>query len=981
MDRDRKRGRKRKEPTTETALSHYDKRWTPELLDRLVECGEVVDRMVQEGEGGDEESSSKLLLQEWKKQYPNSTMTSRNLRSKLNACRKTSETEKGKLPVPKRRRTAVVAAEDAVSKDSALSADEDRLIIDSASEDIRQGFPDEVCDEFAPEESYTPAPPSPGKGRPSRRGKEDSFGPASPVGAAPVIDFKWACPKHWVHMFSDPDKEIECIWTDRLLQMRDRIQDQFPGADLTLFKKPKGFADAVLKAWKKAYPRSTENDKSIVLKFCKYDREHIENAARAQEAPANSSMWTESLLESLLQSRKLAEEKAGPSPTSHMLTRIWKKTWKSLNPDVDCDWKVVVSRYNFHFADARVAELADLVRINSSGSCSSNGSDSTKNQKDASATNCARDVEKDTTEDNVKGFRTWTSKAKLDLLETKFRITADKPELEPGSAQFNRLLLQEFQKLHPKCMESSRSIYAKVQSIEKERVKSVKVEQNGDESGEESGREEADNKTPVVPRQEADVEAEVQGEGEETENISPDDFSQCEKVESVATVPAEIEGFEGWSLPMIKDFISCMDAARKKFAMLKKATDGAGAGGSGGVKLVPLLLDQWKELYPETTETVQTFLGKIKHLKQQKDIIKKHLEQSSLLPKGGDFEECGTSGAPSNRRRSKQSGSEGDNNGFKWNKSMLPDVVKSRRRAIQRKGEALARGKKLSFHSLWADEFRKLHPLSTFTSNNLSVHFWSWRKQQQKLGKDDPMLDDALAESPPKKCTLRNSGPPPSRVFLQQQQHQQPQLHPSSGSVSNHRGSHSSVWTIESKRDLLKIGKDIKARLGQHVPGFANLLHSAWKRDYPGRSDTARGLNTMFHRLIKNGITGYDALEDRRRLKFRWTPAHNRLVNSQIYLFKHPVQQYLTIEFHFFNWQGTQGMRGRRGCEGVSHVGEATAAAASLLHAEDRRRLAQKIPDSGSLYGINDAEIVGRDREEEQRGLGGPEGRAIEVGR
>merc|ERR1719471_2683952 len=140
--------------------------------------------------------------------------------------------------------------------------------------------------------------------------------------------------------------------------MRDRIQDQFPGADLTHFKKPKGFTDAVLKAWKKAYPRSTENDKSIVLKFCKYDREHIENAARAQEAPANSSMWTESLLESLLQSRKLAEEKAGPSPTSHMLTRIWKKTWKSLNPDVDCDWKVVVSRYNFHFADARVAELA-----------------------------------------------------------------------------------------------------------------------------------------------------------------------------------------------------------------------------------------------------------------------------------------------------------------------------------------------------------------------------------------------------------------------------------------------------------------------------------------------------------------------------------------------------------------------------------------------------------------------------------------------
>ena len=817
-------------------------------------------------------------------------MTSRNLKSKLNAIRRTTVSEKEKAP--KRRRTAV-AAEEAVSRDSSLAVDEDRLIIDSAaiaSEENRQEFPDEVSDEFAPEGVDAPAPPSPVKGRLSRRGKDDSSIPTSPIGAAPVNDFKWACPRHWVHMFSDPDKEIECIWTDRLLQMRDRMQDHFPGADLTLFKKPKGFADAVLKAWKKAYPRSTENDKSIVLKFCKYDREHIENATRAQGTSDTSSIWTESLLESLLKSRQLAEGKAGPNPTSHMLTRIWKKTWRSINPDIDCDWKIVVSRYNFHFADARVAEMSEIVRINSTSSCSSNGSDSTKNQKDASATS-ARDVEKDVGEDNVKGFRSWTSKAKLDLLETKFRIAADKPELEPGSAQFNRLLLQEFQKLHPKCMESSRSIYAKVQSIEKERVKSVKVEQNDDEPGEECGNEKmgTNNNKHTVSRQESEEEEgeeekeeEQEEREEETENISPDDFTQRVKAEAVANVPAEIEGFESWSLAMIRDFISCMDTARKKFAMLKeKATDGTdAAGGGGGVKLVPLLLDQWKELYPETTETVQTFLGKIKHLKQQKDIIKKHLEQSSLLPKGGEFAEGGSSGASGNKRRGK-SVSDGDN-GFKWNKSMIPDVVKSRRRAILRKGEALACGKKLSFHSLWAEEFRKLHPLSTFTSNNLSVHFWSWRKQQQKLGKHDPMLDDALADSPPKR-SLPRSVPPPSKVFLQQQQqqHNQSQQHP--GLATNHRGSQSSVWTIESKRDLLQIGKDIKARMGQHVPGFANLLHSAWKRDYPGRADTARGLNTMFHRLIKNGITGYDTLgEDRRRLKFRWTPAHNRLVKCFI---------------------------------------------------------------------------------------------------
>ena len=64
MDRDRKRGRKRKEPAV-ASPSQSDKRWTPELLDRLVECGDAVDKMVREGEVGDEESSSKLLLQGW----------------------------------------------------------------------------------------------------------------------------------------------------------------------------------------------------------------------------------------------------------------------------------------------------------------------------------------------------------------------------------------------------------------------------------------------------------------------------------------------------------------------------------------------------------------------------------------------------------------------------------------------------------------------------------------------------------------------------------------------------------------------------------------------------------------------------------------------------------------------------------------------------------------------------------------------------
>ena len=33
---------------------------------------------------------------------------------------------------------------------------------------------------------------------------------------------------------------------------------------------------------------------------------------------------------------------------------------------------------------------------------------------------------------------------------------------------------------------------------------------------------------------------------------------------------SEIEGFEEWNLPMIRDFIGCMDTARKKYATLKE---------------------------------------------------------------------------------------------------------------------------------------------------------------------------------------------------------------------------------------------------------------------------------------------------------------------------------------------------------------------------------------------------------------------------
>lgn len=202
--------------------------------------------------------------------------------------------------------------------------------------------------------------------------------------------------------------------------------------------------------------------------------------------------------------------------------------------------------------------------------------------------------------------------------------------------------------------------------------------------------------------------------------------------------PSKIEGFEDWNLPMIRDFIGCMDTARKKYATLKEQDP------EGQVKLVPLLLDEWKIIYPESNESVKTFLVKIKHLKTQKEIIKKDLGVSGLLPniiKSEDEAVKTEIEAEEIKVEPQQPKLETEEEEpFKWHRDMIPDVIESRKNALRIKDEQLGLGKKVSFHYLWASEFRKIHPTSTFTSNNLSVHFWTWRKQQQKLQVSSPFL-------------------------------------------------------------------------------------------------------------------------------------------------------------------------------------------------------------------------------------------------
>ena len=155
------------------------------------------------------------------------------------------------------------------------------------------------------------------------------------------------------------------------------------------------------------------------------------------------------------------------SPQS--LSRLWKEEWQKLYPELIADWKSTVGRYNYHFGsiDTLNPDFDDPEKLLDSIPGEERNSTSTKTAQSSSSTS-TNFLCDETGFENVKGFRKWTQKMVHDLLETKSKILRSHPGIELGSSEFNKVLLKEFQKLHPKCMESSRSIYSKLQSIEKE---------------------------------------------------------------------------------------------------------------------------------------------------------------------------------------------------------------------------------------------------------------------------------------------------------------------------------------------------------------------------------------------------------------------------------------------------------------------------------------------------------------------------------
>ena len=553
-------------------------------------------------------------------------------------------------------------------------------------------------------------------------------------------------------------------------------------------------------------------------------------------------------------------------------------------PDLNSDWRSIVNRYNYHFGsiDSLNPNFDDPEKL-------------LEQDLGAAAKNSTSFSSEESGIENVKGFRTWSQKMMLDLLETKARIGVSHPNVEPGASEFNKLLLKEFQKLHPKCMESSRSIYSKLQSIEREEqfrgLRSlasgadfqVKLEPEDDQvvpvgddaraihlaaAANNHDRTDAGQSFSSRPETSCDVIMKSDPEAEELlpavkvevnafesdpfprdeladDEMAPDADSHEAKVfpdESVEN--PEIEGFEGWTIVMIRDFVACMDVTRKKFSVLKEK-EPAGA----QIKLVPLLLEGWKEIYPSTTETVKTFQTRIKFLSQQKEVIKKHL---GIL------------------RSSSVKVAEKEEEPFRWNKGMINDVIDSRKKALAVKDAELKKGHKVSFHALWASEFKKIYPNSSFTSNNLSVHFWTWRKQQQKTASKKSKSDAPVPAEVPQ--------PLPELVLFPS---------PLLSTARPEWFGSSQIWNRASKMRLLELGRRVEEMMrDQETPneikltGFPNMLYDEWVKAHPDREldpklESSRYLNLMYSRVVRDG-PGND--EDDEKPVSTWSAASKMLL-------------------------------------------------------------------------------------------------------
>jgi len=634
---------------------------------------------------------------------------------------------------------------------------------------------------------------------------------------------KWVCPNHYIHVFyDDQDKSVECILTDQLLQMRNSLAAKFPGQDLTRpGKKPAGFARFLLAEWTRHYPGSQENTKTISMKIGRYDRapQLLQQEAKGANGRIN---WTPAMLENIRTTREKAVDVVGANGGPN-LTRQWRMEWEELYPDLEVDWKQVISRYHYHYGGER--------RESMEGERS--GRSSMERTPSAPPSVGNSDTEEGDGTGDIRGFRQWTSSMQEDLLILRDILTQADPGLDPASKSFSRQLLSLFQDKHPNCMESARSLLSKLkdppaQSTSVPPLETVKLEPK-----------ETSPSPPPKPK-------------------APKTY--VAKKNPAIEIMSDIEGFTDWNLGMVRDFISCMDRARRKYADMKEVDP--------QMKLVPLLLSEWKSMYPQSEETVKTFLVRIRFLKTNKECIKARLGQHDLLPRMSQEEvsqpSTNVTPAPADEKDEVQEVTEeGTPVKFVWDaNTMMPIVIATRAKAIAKQKKEAAQGRRVSYAKIWIKEFKKIYPSCPYTANNLSVHYWYWTSKETNQEKKD------------------NTIKPPEIVEVEPNE-------PTAG------------WSEDQLNELKRVGSKVEAMLkdasntNSKTMEFTKLLHSVWVKLHPQSKETEKSLSAVLDYVLENKENiKYEGKseESKPAMTEKWTPKHNKVIREIVHKLKQGKQ-------------------------------------------------------------------------------------------
>ena len=472
---------------------------------------------------------------------------------------------------------------------------------------------------------------------------------------------KWACPQHYIHLFyDDQDKAVECVLTQQLLEMRKALESKFPGHNLYQGgKKPAGFARLLLAEWRRHYPASQENTKTISMKIGRYDRAPALLASQDTKAANGRINWSPAMLDTIRSTRERAAEMAAAAGGgSSLLTKLWRQEWEAAFPDLrDVDWRQVVSRYHYHFGAER-RESGDGGAMDMRGSLDSPSGSGEE-------------------EEDIRGFRQWSASMQEDLVILRDTLLADDPSLDPDSKVFARRLLQSFQARHPACLESARSLLSKLREGGEVQEMSPSPVRRKNKPGRKPAALSAPTPTMLAPQPPPNPALEI---------------------------VSDIEGFTDWNLGMVRDFISCMDRARRKYSDMKEVDP--------QMKLVPLLLSEWQALYPVSEETVKTFLVRIRFLKTNKESIKQRLGQHGLLPKmsqeeGGEGADALPSFPPPPPTPALLQAPLMEK--FVWQaETMMPIVISTRQKAIAKQKREQAMGRRVSYAKIWIKEFQKV---------------------------------------------------------------------------------------------------------------------------------------------------------------------------------------------------------------------------------------------------------------------------------